>query len=312
MEEMVGVDPNRLILAVAIVAVALVLLVVVLWFLRNRPSSPFIRGGKNRQPRLAVLDAAAIDTRRRLVLVRRDDVEHLVMIGGPTDIVIESRIVARPPQQAPVPQEQAAAPRAEPKPVAAMPSPAAQPPVSAMGPALYGEAMESTPQRRAVAAPPQAAAQQRPPAETAARRPAEGAPLPAAAATPVRQPQTAPSPVTVQKRPEDILDAARDRVLAPVSAPGGGQRPVAATDGARPGAPTEFERVLDAEISGDLQRLAPEPRRADTPPRVTPQAAPQRREPVLGVASAPPQRQEPTIEEEMNRMLNEMAENRKS
>nr|WP_245317801.1 flagellar biosynthetic protein FliO [Ensifer sp. 1H6] len=39
-----------------------------------------------------MLDAAAVDTRRRLVLVRRDDVEHLIMIGGPTDIVIESRI----------------------------------------------------------------------------------------------------------------------------------------------------------------------------------------------------------------------------
>ena len=44
--------------------------------------------------------AAAIDTRRRLVLLRRDDVEHLVMIGGPTDIVIESRIVTAPAESA--------------------------------------------------------------------------------------------------------------------------------------------------------------------------------------------------------------------
>jgi hypothetical protein len=46
-----------------------------------------------RMPRLAVIDAAAVDGRRRLVLVRRDNVEHLLMIGGPTDIVVEANIV---------------------------------------------------------------------------------------------------------------------------------------------------------------------------------------------------------------------------
>src|SRR3954463_13528948 len=48
---------------------------------------------RGRQPRLAVIDAATIDGRRRLVLIRRDNVEHLVMIGGPTDVVIEANIV---------------------------------------------------------------------------------------------------------------------------------------------------------------------------------------------------------------------------
>ncbi len=48
---------------------------------------------RGRQPRLAVIDAAAVDGRRRLVLIRRDNVEHLLMIGGPTDVVIEPNIV---------------------------------------------------------------------------------------------------------------------------------------------------------------------------------------------------------------------------
>src|SRR5438876_1565879 len=48
---------------------------------------------RGRMPRLAVIDASAVDGRRRLVLVRRDNVEHLIMIGGPTDIVVESHIV---------------------------------------------------------------------------------------------------------------------------------------------------------------------------------------------------------------------------
>jgi flagellar protein FliO/FliZ len=53
--------------------------------------------GRGRMPRLAVIDAAAVDGRRRLVLVRRDNVEHLLMIGGPTDIVVEPNIVRAMP-----------------------------------------------------------------------------------------------------------------------------------------------------------------------------------------------------------------------
>src|SRR6478735_3016575 len=59
-----------------------------------------------RMPRLAVIDAAAVDGRRRLVLVRRDNVEHLLMIGGPSDIVVETNIVRAMPgrdQMAPRP-----------------------------------------------------------------------------------------------------------------------------------------------------------------------------------------------------------------
>src|SRR3954470_21335617 len=48
---------------------------------------------RGRQPRLAVVDSAAVDGRRRLLLIRRDNVEHLLMIGGPTDVVVESAIV---------------------------------------------------------------------------------------------------------------------------------------------------------------------------------------------------------------------------
>jgi hypothetical protein len=61
---------------------------------------------RSRMPRLAVIDAAAVDGRRRLVLVRRDNVEHLLMIGGPTDIVVEPNIVRAMPardQMAPRP-----------------------------------------------------------------------------------------------------------------------------------------------------------------------------------------------------------------
>jgi hypothetical protein len=54
-------------------------------------------GMRGRQPRLAVVDYANVDGRRRLILVRRDNIEHLVMIGGPSDIVVESNIVRATP-----------------------------------------------------------------------------------------------------------------------------------------------------------------------------------------------------------------------
>jgi hypothetical protein len=67
------------------------------------PMSPM--GPRGRQQRLAVIEAASIDVRRRLVLIRRDSTEHLLMIGGPTDIVIEPNIIrtaAREPRPIPV------------------------------------------------------------------------------------------------------------------------------------------------------------------------------------------------------------------
>jgi hypothetical protein len=57
------------------------------------------------EPRLGVSEQANIDGRRKLLLVRRDDVEHLLMIGGPVDIVIEENIRAPVPAAAKAPPE---------------------------------------------------------------------------------------------------------------------------------------------------------------------------------------------------------------
>lgn len=76
------------------IGVIVLVLLALLYLFRHRPPAPFIKGGKNRRPRLFVVDAAAVDARRRIVLIRRDHVEHLVMIGGPNDILLETRIPA--------------------------------------------------------------------------------------------------------------------------------------------------------------------------------------------------------------------------
>lgn len=44
------------------------------------------------EPRIEVVAQAHMDGRRKLLLIRRDDVEHLVMTGGPVDVVIETGI----------------------------------------------------------------------------------------------------------------------------------------------------------------------------------------------------------------------------
>jgi hypothetical protein len=73
----------------------LVLIGVVAWVIRRFGSERF--GGaatRGRQPRLGVVDKVELgDGRRRLVIIRRDNVEHLLMIGGPTDVVVEQNIV---------------------------------------------------------------------------------------------------------------------------------------------------------------------------------------------------------------------------
>jgi hypothetical protein len=98
--------------------VVLVLIAAVYWLVRRYSSGGLGRIGRGRVPRLAVIDAMAIDGRRRLVLVRRDNIEHLLLIGGPSDVVVEQAI--QRPRRPTVRPQQSSAP---PPPAANEPSP---------------------------------------------------------------------------------------------------------------------------------------------------------------------------------------------
>ncbi len=94
--------------------VVLALIGAAAWLARRFAGSRLgTNANRGRMPRLAVIDAAAVDGRRRLVLVRRDNIEHLLMIGGPTDIVVEPNIVRAQPAREQVPAR-AAMPAPEP------------------------------------------------------------------------------------------------------------------------------------------------------------------------------------------------------
>lgn len=47
---------------------------------------------KQGKSRTQLLDVTALDARHRLVLVRRDDVEHLLLLGGASPVVVETGI----------------------------------------------------------------------------------------------------------------------------------------------------------------------------------------------------------------------------
>lgn len=161
--------------------VLLVILLVAIRIIRSLTFGTFVAGGRNRKTRLAVMDATAVDSHRRLVLVRRDDVEHLLLIGGPTDVVVEQdiRLLAQPrrPGAGAETGQELATPRPRPAEM--------QPPAPARG----------EPPRPAPRAPaPERTAPQlvRPPAEVAPARPAPQPEIPRAA--PPRMPPAPPVP----------------------------------------------------------------------------------------------------------------------
>lgn len=78
-------DLSRTIMGLGVV---LLLLALVFWLLRRfGPQAAALRGGGAR--RLALVESLALDPRTRLLLVRQDDVEHLLVVSstGSTTLV---------------------------------------------------------------------------------------------------------------------------------------------------------------------------------------------------------------------------------
>ena len=69
----------------------LALMLLIAWIVRRLGLGGAVPTG-GRQKRLAIVEMLALDTRRRLVLVRRDDVEHLLLLGPEADRVVETGI----------------------------------------------------------------------------------------------------------------------------------------------------------------------------------------------------------------------------
>lgn len=91
-------DLNLIILFVAAALFVVALVALLVWAFKTffgRPStSSFMRA---RDKRLGVVESSSVDSHRKLVLVRRDEVEHLLLVGGPVDVVVETGIRGRTP-----------------------------------------------------------------------------------------------------------------------------------------------------------------------------------------------------------------------
>lgn len=88
---LLGGGDSPVLTAVIALGLVLVLIVLGLWVLKLffRASNRLVQG---RGRRMMVLETIQLDARRQLILVRRDEVEHVILTGGPQDVVVESGI----------------------------------------------------------------------------------------------------------------------------------------------------------------------------------------------------------------------------
>ena len=261
--------------------VVLALIGVTAWVVRrfgaNRLGGGSARG---RQPRLAVIDAATVDGRRRLVLIRRDNIEHLLMIGGPTDVVVEQNIVRAAGARESVRNEPAAPTRAAAPAETAWPLQPSNEPVTPVAPVA--------PPARAYRAPAPATEEPWLPPEPGARpRPADSLTgLAAELSTKLSTPEVAPPPrrepapmppappMRAEARVEPPAPAQTDRNLADMA-----QQLEAALRRAPAPAPEAHPPVTDALAVSPPK--APEPPRPlrDFKPRSEPKFEPPKAEP---------------------------------
>lgn len=111
MTSLFGGSGGSILTAVLALGLVLVMIVAGVWLLKLvfGATSKAVRGHNRR---ISVVDALHVDAKRQLLIVRRDDVEHLILTGGPQDVVVESGIPVKDQPatvRRPVPQQPAVA-----------------------------------------------------------------------------------------------------------------------------------------------------------------------------------------------------------
>lgn len=299
-----------------VVAILVAILLILLHSLYRRLTGGlYIAGGRSRKARLAVMDAAPVDNHRRLVLVRRDDVEHLVMIGGAGDIVIEQniRIGAPAGRQRSILDDNALLPTRD-TPVVDTPA-AVEPPVAMPQPAP-AERRRPVPQPQRAVAP----MAERPPVRARDWMRGGKAETPAAAPAAAFAPTAAPEPVAptvappVEIAPEASAAPALEPV--PVAEPPApeipavspspavettpvAEQPVAAPAQSQGFSLRPFRRANTVANDAPNTRIFGQPKPVETP---KPAAA----APAKPAAPANAAKVEGNLEDEMERLLNEL------
>ncbi len=81
--------------AILALAVVVGLIMGMAWLLRRYGLGDGTRTPLGRKKRISAVESSSVDARHKLVLVRRDNTEHLLLIGPTTAVVIEDRIPAQ-------------------------------------------------------------------------------------------------------------------------------------------------------------------------------------------------------------------------
>lgn len=97
-------DITRIAFVIAVMFVVLAAILLLAWAAKRymgggRAARPKGSPLRRRERRLGLVEAASISPRHKLVLVRRDDTEHLLLLGGTTELVVESRIAGVPAER---------------------------------------------------------------------------------------------------------------------------------------------------------------------------------------------------------------------
>jgi len=77
---------------VLVLVLVIGLILALAWVLKRFGLGSGLHGTLGRKRRLSTIESTALDGRHRVVLVRRDDVEHLLLVGPNTSQVIERGI----------------------------------------------------------------------------------------------------------------------------------------------------------------------------------------------------------------------------
>ena len=267
-------------------AVILGLIALIVWAIRRYGRGAVGPAARGRLPRLAVVDALAIDNKRRLVLVRRDNVEHLVLIGGPTDVVVEpsivrQRVAQRPGQPTPTGRT-TQIPTAAPQPPPPPPAPSPQSTVQAAPRVLPTRTpvAEAAPGENAIPFPPRrspARATERfvsPPRRESTRTAMAASAL--AASEPLADhavARRAPSPAIVEKEREAVVAEPDHGRFAPPDRPARDEPPDEPVPGYPPDGQDDQETVnalRAARRSASRGRARSRTRRRTEPPRGLP------------------------------------------
>ena len=104
-------EPGTYLRFVLALVFVLALIGLVAWLARRFGLAGAAALPRGRQRRLAVVESLAVDGKRRLVLVRRDDVEHLILLGTGPDMVVEAGFTPPPDALAEPPAETNRPPR---------------------------------------------------------------------------------------------------------------------------------------------------------------------------------------------------------